>query len=142
GQPFPYPPLEHQPPVAGMVAKLRRAGVSVSAIPRGVDYGPGGKCVLCATCDAHYCSVDAKMDAEIAAIRPALATGNVRVAVQTRCLRILARSSAVEGVLIERDGVAQTIRASHVAVCAGIPASALLLRASKTDSHPDGLGNA
>ena len=75
--PFPHPPIPHAPIIGRLVGRLRRSGASVSAIPLGIDYGPNGKCVLCASCDAFHCQVNAKMDAEIAALRPALATGKV-----------------------------------------------------------------
>src|SRR5205085_2651492 len=77
--PFPFPEIEHEPYIDRMVKRIKAQGVSVSYLPKAVDYGPNGKCVLCNTCDAYYCQRDAKMDAEIAALRPALATGNVKL---------------------------------------------------------------
>lgn len=140
---FPHAPISHGPIVSELVERIERLGVSVAAIPRGLDYGPGGKCILCATCDAHYCQLDAKMDAEIAALRPALATGNVRVAVRTECLRVLTDRAGghVTGVVIRRQGKEATVFADVVAVCAAIPGSAVLLRRSRTNKHPQGLGN-
>ncbi len=58
-------------------AGLADTSFEVSPIPRGIDYGDGGKCVLCPSCDGFFCAYDAKMDAETAALRPAMATGNV-----------------------------------------------------------------
>src|SRR6185503_16696840 len=58
---LPYPALPHHPLIARLVARLERSGTKVSAVPRGLDYGPEGKCVLCAACDAYYCARDAKM---------------------------------------------------------------------------------
>ena len=40
-------------------AALSTFAAGTAAIPNGLDYGPGGKCVLCASCDAHYCTLDA-----------------------------------------------------------------------------------
>ena len=60
---LPYPALPHHPLIARLTARLERSGTKVSAIPRAIDYGPEGKCVLCAGCDAYYCSRDATMDA-------------------------------------------------------------------------------
>lgn len=143
-QPYPYPPIPHGPLVATMVDRLARTGTPAAPIPTGLDYRPGGACVLCPTCDAHYCTLDAKMDAETAALRPALATGNVRLATNTECLRVLTDDAGgqVTGVLIRQGGRERTIRAPVVAVCAGLPGSAALLRASRTARHPEGLGNA
>ncbi|WP_431272861.1 GMC oxidoreductase [Dankookia sp. P2] len=140
--PYPHPPLPHGPFVADVVRRLERTGTRTAAIPNGLDYGPGGKCVLCSTCDAHYCTLDAKMDAETASMRPALATGNVHLATQTECLRLLTDGDRATGVLLRRHGVEHVVRADVVAVCGGLPGSAMLLRQSRTARHPEGLGNA
>ena len=125
---FPHPPIEHAPIVAKLVRRIEQSGTQVSAIPRGLDYGPKGKCVLCSTCDGYYCQLDAKMDAEIAALRPALATGYVQVLTKANCLRVLTTrdGSRVTGVLIRHLGREQEIRADIVAVCAGFKGSASL----------------
>ena len=142
--PFPHSPIEHAPIVANLVRRIERSGIPVSAIPLGLDYGPSGKCVLCSTCDGHYCQIDAKMDAEIAALRPALATGNVRLMTNANCVRVLTTTdgSRVTGVLVQHLGREQEIYADIVAVCAGGRGSASLLRQSRTQRHPEGLGNA
>ena len=140
---FPHPPIEHAPIVSQLVNRINRSGVQVSAIPLGLDYGPLGKCVLCSTCDAHYCQLDAKMDAEIAALRPALATGNVQLMTQTECVRVLTTpdGARVNGVLLRRAGQEQIVHANIVAVCAGVTGSPSLLRRSRHESHPEGIGN-
>ena len=143
-QPYPHPPLPHGPIVAEMAQRLAKTGTPTAAIPNGLDYGPGGSCVLCATCDAHYCTLGAKMDAETAAMQPALATGNVYLATNTECLRVLTdgEGGRTTGVVLRRSGLEHLVHAEVVAVCAGLPGSALLLRASRTERHPEGLGNA
>ena len=115
----------------------------MSAIPRGIDYGAGGRCVLCSTCDGHYCQLDAKMDAEIAALRPALKTGNCQLVTETECLRVLTTSDGarITGALLRHKDCEQVAYADVVAVCAGVPGSASLLRRSRSQMHPDGLGN-
>ena len=57
--------LDYAPMVASLVDRLHQSGTPVSSIPRALDYGPDGKCVLCSTCDAYYCRLDAKMDAVV-----------------------------------------------------------------------------
>ena len=142
--PFPYPPLPHDPFVHKFIQRLERTGTTIAAIPRGIDYRPGGPCVLCSTCDGFYCQLDAKMDAEIAALRPALATGKLQLTTRTDCLRVLTDSDGgkVTGVVLRRAGQEYTIKAAVVTVCAGLPGSAQLLRRSRNASHPEGLGNA
>jgi choline dehydrogenase-like flavoprotein len=143
-RPFPHPPIAHEPLVAKLAERLEQSGTRVSAIPLGLDYGPHGKCVLCSTCDRYYCQLDAKMDAETAALRPALATGNVELVTETDCLRVLttADGSRATGVAVRHQGRERTIHADVVAVCAGARGTAALLRHSRNSKHPEGLGNA
>ena len=112
-------------------------------VPRGLDYREGGKCVLCATCDGYYCRLDAKMDAEIACIRPAVATGNVKLLTRTECLRVLLSPDGkrATGVQLRSGSVESTVGADVVAVCAGVMDTPVLLRRSRTDAHPEGIGN-
>ncbi|MBL8538068.1 MAG: GMC family oxidoreductase [Hyphomonadaceae bacterium] len=141
--PFPHAPLPHDPLVGAVMARLRAAGARLSDIPRGLDYGSGGACIMCATCDAHFCTRDAKMDAETAAVRPALATGNVDLLTRTDCARVMTSIDGrrAEGVVLVQDGNERTLHAPVIAVCAGQTRTALLLRRSRTDKHADGLGN-
>jgi choline dehydrogenase-like flavoprotein len=84
------------------------------------------------------------MDAEIAALRPAPASGNVRLLTETDCLQVLTTGdgSRVTGVLLRYLGREQLVHASIVALCAGPVGSASLLRRSRTRKHSQGLGNA
>jgi choline dehydrogenase-like flavoprotein len=83
------------------------------------------------------------MDAEIAALRPGLATGNVQLATNTECVRICVNSSGsrATGAVLRQDGAEYVINAEVIAVCAGVERTAALLRRSRTDKHPEGLGN-
>jgi len=143
-RPFPFPPIRHEPVVSELVGRIEQSGTRVSAVPLGLDYGPNGRCVLCATCDRYYCQLDAKMDAEIAALRPALASGHVHLMEHADCLRVLttADGAHVTGVVVRHLDRERIIHADVVAVCAGVTGSSALLRRSRTSKHPDGLGNA
>ena len=83
------------------------------------------------------------MDAETAALRPALASGYVELMTRARCLRILTSEDGTKatGVLVERDGEQRLLHADVVAVCAGVGRSAHLLLKSRTTKHPHGIGN-
>jgi choline dehydrogenase-like flavoprotein len=141
--PYPYPPIPHQGLVKSLVERVEATGVPVAHVPRGLDYRDGGKCVLCATCDGYYCRLDAKMDSEIACIRPALATGNVQLATKTECLRVLlsADGKRATGVRLRSGSVESTAHADIVAVSAGVTDTPPLLRRSRTSAHPEGIGN-
>jgi len=141
--PLPHGPLPHSAVVSSFVSRLEAAGTIVSSIPRGLDYGDGGRCVLCPTCDAYYCRLDAKMDAETATLRPALRTGLVDVALGADCRQILTDESGTRaiGVRVLIDGSERRVEAEHVVVAAGLSGTLSLMWRSRTSSHPNGLGN-
>ena len=140
---YPYPPLPHEPLIAKMVDRLQSSGTTVSPIPLGLDYGPQGKCRMCGTCDGHFCQIDAKMDAEIAVLRPALATGRVDIITGAECLRILTDEAGerATGVVVRVDGQIREISTEAVVASCGLTGTPLLLRRSRTAAHPEGLGN-
>jgi len=141
--PYPFPPLPQDRLVQNFAARLQRAGAQTCPIPRALDYRAGGTCTMCTTCDAYYCPTDAKMDAETAALSAAQATGNLHLASQTECLRILIdpTGTRARGVVLRTPEGEKTVECPIVVVSAGLPGSALLLRRSRTDRHPKGLGN-
>lgn len=141
--PLPHGPLPHSAVVSAFVDRLQASGTTVSAIPRGLDYGDGGRCVLCPTCDAYYCRLDAKMDAETATLRPAVRTGHVDVALGAECLKILTDEDGARaiGVRARIDGHERRVEAEHVVVGAGLSGTLALLWKSRTPRHPNGLGN-
>ncbi len=141
--PYPHPPLPHDPVVARVAEKLEASGVPVAAIPRGLDYGPGGKCVLCAQCDGHYCRFDAKMDADTATLRPALQTGRVTLQHDTECLcvELDTEGRRATGLRVSRNGIEETIAAGQVILAAGLPHTPLILRRSRHPRHKEGIGN-
>lgn len=140
---YPHPALPQHPIMGAFADGLRRAGVHPSPIPRGLDFGPEGRCVLCATCDAHYCQRDAKWDAETAALAAAAGLPNFTLRSETECVQIRtdAAGRRVTGVRLRDAGGECHIRAGRVIVSAGLPGSALLLRRSRNAAHPEGLGN-
>jgi choline dehydrogenase-like flavoprotein len=141
--PFPFPPLPQAPLIEAFATRLQRAGAQISPIPRALDYRAGGPCTMCSTCDAYYCALDAKMDAETAALWAAQATGNLQLASETECLRVLTDASGTRarGVVLRGAEGETIVECPIVVVSAGLPGSALLLRQSRTDRHPEGLGN-
>jgi choline dehydrogenase-like flavoprotein len=144
--PWPHDPIPHQGPVRELVERVtEKAGHPVSHIPRAIDYDPanGGKCVLCRHCDAYYCPRDAKMDAEIAALRPAVKTGKVTVLTNTQCVRVLTTpdGSRVTGAQLRRNGEEVKVLTGIVGVACGLRETPLLLWRSRTTRHENGLAN-
>ena len=140
--PFPHPPLEHEPYVSELAARLRAQGVHPSANAMGVDRGPGGTCIRCGTCDGFPCRVGAKSDAETCGIDPALSAG-LRLATGMRVLRLLTDRTGRRVSHLEAEGPEGrcTVRAGRVVLSAGAVNSAALLLSSADERHPDGLGN-
>jgi choline dehydrogenase-like flavoprotein len=104
---------------------------------------PFSPCIRCQTCDGFPSLVQAKADAEIFGVKPALGHPNVELLTNARAVRVLTDDAggAVTGVEVERDGERETYRGDIVVVSAGAANSARLLLASANDRHPNGLAN-
>jgi choline dehydrogenase-like flavoprotein len=87
--------------------------------------------------------VHAKSDADVLAVRPALAHQNVELMTNARAvgLRTSAAGTVVTGVDVEVGGASETVSAPIVVVSCGAANSAKLLLASANDKHPNGLAN-
>jgi choline dehydrogenase-like flavoprotein len=104
---------------------------------------PYSQCVRCEDCDGLPCLVQAKSDAEVLGVRPALEHSNVTLLTNSQVLKLNtnAAGSSVSEVVVDRDGKTETFRASIVVVSAGAANSARLLLMSANDKHPHGLAN-
>lgn len=142
-EPFPYPPVNHESAIQRIADRLERRGLRPAYIPLGIDLQEHGRCIRCSRCDGFVCRLDAKADADVRCVRPALARGDVRLITGARAHRIIttANGAAVTGVEVEIDGARQVIRAGTVIVSAGAVNSAALLLRSASVSHPQGLAN-
>lgn len=141
--PYPYPALPHEPTIAALAESLTRQGLHPFSMPAAVDQRPGGACVRCRTCDGYPCLVDAKADADVRAIRPLAAAGEIRLLTNTVITSLVttADGKAVAEAAGRRNGQAVTIRADRFIVAAGAVNSTALLLRSGNEHHPDGLGN-
>lgn len=142
-RPFPYPALDHDPALLPLVASLERDGLKPFAMPAGVDYAKGRPCILCSTCDGYPCKVDAKQDAEISSLRPALASASIELLTHTRIDRL---ETSLDGTRIVsaiglRNGEPIRIEAKRFVMALGAVNSAALLLRSANSQHPCGLAN-
>jgi choline dehydrogenase-like flavoprotein len=142
-EPFPYPPVPHEPLVGQIADRLGAAGYTPSHLPLGIDLRPGGDCIRCNTCDGYVCMTNAKADADVRCVRPALRHDNVEILTRTVARRVLTDSDGrrATGVELERDGTVTTVDADVVVVACGAVNSAALLLRSRTDQHRHGLAN-
>lgn len=141
--PYPHPALPHEPAIAALAESFRRQGLHPFSMPAAVDLRPGGRCVRCRTCDGYPCMVDAKADADICAIRPLAASGEIRLLTNTvvTALVTTADGKTVAEASGRRHGQPVTVRAEKFVLAAGAVNSAALLLRSGSEHHPDGLGN-
>jgi choline dehydrogenase-like flavoprotein len=147
GAPYPFPAVSHEPRIQQLSDDLAAAGLRPFHAPCGVMLDemnmPFSHCVRCATCDGFPCLVHAKSDADVLAVRPALAHQNVELMTNARAVRLHTSASGTEvtGVEVEVDGGRETLAADIVVVSCGAANSAKLLLASAGDKHPNGLAN-
>lgn len=141
--PYEHAALEHEPPMARLASRLQQRGLRPFQPPIAVGYGDGGGCIRCQTCDGFPCMIDAKGDAEVRCLRPALTAPNVSLQVRTKAIRVITNSAGdhAVGVEVVHSGQRSIVEAGIVvAACGAVNSAALLLR-SATSAHPNGLGN-
>ncbi|HVA91592.1 MAG TPA: GMC family oxidoreductase, partial [Chloroflexota bacterium] len=141
--PYPYPAVPHEPYIADLAGRLLGQGLHPFSLPIGIDLRPGGRCIRCKTCDGFPCRVDAKSDAEVRCILPALTSPSVELWTHAYAQRVLTDRSGhrVTGVVVERGGTTTEVRAEVVVVACGAVNSAVLLLRSANQTHPRGLAN-
>lgn len=144
---YKYPPVSHEPRIQQLFEDLRRIGHQPFPMPIGIMLNEQdrekSRCIRCETCDGYPCLVDAKADAHVVCVRPALEYPNVTLLTHAFAKRLKTSPSAQEvtRVLVERDGTPEEYSADIVVVsCGAINSAALLLR-SANDAHPNGLAN-
>jgi choline dehydrogenase-like flavoprotein len=144
---YPWPAVSHEPRIQQLSDDLAGAGYHPFHAPCGILLDearrPASACIRCAWCDGYPCLVHAKSDAEVIAVRPALASPSVTMLTGTEVLRLETSPSGreVTGVVAVRDGQPETYRGDIVVVCAGAANTAAILLRSVADTHPDGLAN-
>ncbi len=145
--PYPYPPVSHEPRIQQLSDDLKKLGYHPFYLPMGVMLDEKNRqkspCIRCSTCDGHPCLVNAKADAQVICVDPALEHSNVTLLTNAYVSRLETNSSGreVTKVQIERNGARETYSADLVVVSCGAINSAGLLLRSANDQHPNGLAN-
>jgi choline dehydrogenase-like flavoprotein len=145
--PYPHPPISHEPRIQALSDDFERLGLRPFHTPLGLQINeqnpPASKCIRCDTCDGYPCLVDAKSDAQVLCIDPALRFPNVTLQTNTYVERLETSPSGreVSHVIAKQNGATIKYSADLVVVsCGAINSAALLLR-SASDKHPRGLAN-
>ncbi len=145
--PYPHAAVSHEPRIQQLSDDLEATGLHPFHAPCGVMLNEAdmaqSRCVRCSTCDGFPCLVQAKSDAEMLAVRPALRHQNVTLQTGAEVVKLETDPSgrSITGVVVARNGVSETHSADLVVVSCGAANSAKLLLASANSEHPNGLAN-
>ncbi|MFZ6872141.1 GMC oxidoreductase [Undibacterium sp. Di27W] len=149
--PYPYTAVSHEPRVAQLSEALKAQGLHPFPLPLGImlDQDEQGqptrhsKCIRCSAFDGFPCMLDAKADAHIICVEPALKYPNVTLLTNAYAEKLGTDASGriVDSVHVRHDGKDEVYSADIVVVsCGAINSAALLLR-SASPQHPNGLAN-
>ncbi len=145
--PFPHPPVAHEPRIQALSDDFVDQGLRPFHTPLGVMLDEArpreSRCIRCNTCDGFPCLLQAKADAQVVAVDPALKHSNVELLTNAYVERLETTPSGreISRVLVQRNGASETYSAGTVIVsCGAINSAALLLR-SANPRHPAGLAN-
>jgi choline dehydrogenase-like flavoprotein len=145
--PYPHPAISHEPRIQHLHDDLAALGLRPFHTPLGVMLNEkrpqASPCIRCNTCDGFPCLVNAKSDAQVCAVDPALAHPNVSLLTDAMVERLETSASGreVKKVHVRRHGELLQFSANIIVLsCGAINSAALLLR-SRCDKHPRGLAN-
>lgn len=138
---YSYGPVDDEPDIADLRARLKRAGLSPSRVPLGVDierWLAAGQ----TTWDAYPNTCGGKMDAETCGLAAALEHENVTLRTGCRVARLdVGASGNVTGLRIETESRSEKITAPIIVLAAGAVQSAALLLSSANENCPAGVAN-
>ncbi len=144
--PYPYPAVSHEPRLQALHDDWASLGHKPFHVPLGIMLDEGSatsRCIRCETCDGYPCLVQAKADAHVCAVGPALAQANVTLLTDAYVERLETGASGreVTAVQVKREGRDEIYTAGLVVVACGAINSAALLLRSANERHPRGLAN-
>jgi NADH dehydrogenase FAD-containing subunit len=146
-EPYPYPPVAHEPRIQELSDRLTKAGLHPFPAPCGLLLNEQQRnrsvCLKCDTCDGFPCLVHAKADAEVSGVLPALSCANVTLVTNAKVIRLNTSPTGreVTEVVVERAGQPLSFKGHIVVLSAGAANSAKILLQSANDQHPNGLAN-
>jgi choline dehydrogenase-like flavoprotein len=145
--PYPYPAVSHEPRIQRLNDDLKELGLNPFNVPLGImldEKNPHrSKCIRCSTCDGFPCLVNAKSDAQVVCVDPALEHQNVELRTGAFVSRLETDESGrqIKAVHVERNGQKESFSADVIVLSAGAINSAALLLRSANEKHPNGLAN-
>jgi choline dehydrogenase-like flavoprotein len=145
--PYRYPAVSHEPRIQQLSDDFARLGYKPFHTPLGIMLDERNRqrsrCIRCGTCDGHPCLVNAKSDAQVVCVDPALEHGDLTLLTNAHVSRLETSASGREitRVLVDRGGERESYSGDIVVVACGAINSAALLLRSVSDQHPRGLAN-
>jgi choline dehydrogenase-like flavoprotein len=140
---YPFGPVDDDPAIAELRDRLAAQGLRPFSLPLGIDVRPGGRCVRSRECDAFPCPVDAKSDADVCCVRPALRSPDVRLVTRALAKRLVTDHTGRRVTHVEADVAGEhteVVAGRFVVSCGAVNSAALLLRSANAQ-HPEGLAN-
>ncbi|MBX3298662.1 MAG: GMC family oxidoreductase [Acidobacteria bacterium] len=143
---FPHPAVSHETRIEHLAEDLAAMGVRPFHVPLGIQITEGSRqsaCIRCSTCDGFPCLINAKSDAQVCGVEPALAYDNVTLltGALVKKLGTDASGRTITSVVVEREGETESYSADTIVLSAGAINSAALLLRSANERHPNGLAN-
>ncbi|HXS23087.1 MAG TPA: GMC family oxidoreductase [Gemmatimonadales bacterium] len=150
--PYRFPPVQHEPRIQQLSDDLEKQGLHPFHLPIGVNLTQDEQgqathtsaCIRCDRVDGFPCLVQAKSDAQVICVDPALSHDNVQLLTNAYVERLETDSTGrTVNTVVTRLGDGSTARFSAdvvVVSCGAVNSAALLLR-SADDQHPNGLAN-
>jgi choline dehydrogenase-like flavoprotein len=143
---YPMPPIPDNASRLLLKSAAEKLGWNASPVPMLINtagYNGRAACIQCGTCAGFACPSDSKNGSQNTMIRRALASGNCQLVAQAMAQRIETDARGkVNGVTyFSSDGQKVSARAKTVVVSGGAIETARLLLNSRSDHHPNGLGN-
>ncbi|KJL41682.1 FAD-dependent oxidoreductase [Microbacterium trichothecenolyticum] len=140
---YPAPALPHEPEIQRLADGFAKQGLRPFHMPNAMNLATQADRDRERISDGAPSAAGLKGDAEVRALRPALASGNVSILTNALVTEVLTDTTGerATGLRLERGGEKLTITARTVVLSAGAVNTAALLLRSKTSAHPDGLAN-
>ncbi len=147
-----YPSVQHEARIQQLSDDLEKQGLHPFHLPIGVNLtqDPTGRathasaCIRCDRVDGFPCLIQAKSDAQVICVDPALEHDNVELLTNATVQRLETDDTGrvVNAVVVQLgDGSVVRLSADVVVVSCGAVNSAALLLRSANNAHPGGLAN-
>ena len=144
---YSHPAVSHEPMIQELHDHLEQKGYHPFYIPLGVKLDEkdpvNSACIRCDTCDGFPCMINAKSDADLNCVRPALKAANIKLVTGAKVTRLVtnATGNSITSVEVEIDGQKHAYKSNVVVTSCGAINSAALFLKSASDLHPNGLAN-